>query len=116
MTEAQENIRESLITTLMFLASETKQQEFAAKVPYASYQGEFACWWFDTFFPEEPGASEMFTPRQLVALNSFSATFDDCLKVVGNETFTIEQLQALTVWKGLIARARVALLEINDAI
>jgi hypothetical protein len=56
MNETETNIRQSLLSTLSFLSSEAQQREFAAKVPYKSYAGEFACWWFDTFYPDEPEA------------------------------------------------------------
>lgn len=116
MTEAQENIRESLLTTLAFFASEKQQREFAAKVSYTSYQGEFACWWFDTFFPDNQGALEMFTPTQLSALRLFSRALDNCLRDIGNGTLAIEQLHALAEWQTLIAKAQETLVEFNDAI
>lgn len=116
MTETLKDIRASLLTTLAFLASERQQREFAAKVPYASYQGEFACWWFDTFFPDEPEALEMFDLKQLDALRHFSAAFDSCLQAVGNGELSIESLLALDEWQTLISRAQQTLVEVQDAI
>lgn len=116
MTEALEDIRASLLSTLAFLASEKQQREFAAKVPYASYQGKFACWWFDTFFPDEPEALEMLNLKQLDALRHFSAAFDRCLKAVGNDQLSIESLLALAEWQTLISRAQQTLVEVQDAI
>lgn len=116
MTEALEDIRASLLTTLAFLASETHQREFAVKVPYASYQGEFACWWFDTFISGEPEALEMFNLKQLNALSHFSATFDHCLQAVGNGALSIESLLARAEWQTLISTAQQTLVEVQDAI
>lgn len=116
MAETLEDIRTSLLTTLAFLASEKQQREFAAKVPYASYHGEFACWWFDTFFPNEPEALEMFKLKQLDALRHFSAAFDRCLQAVGNDALSIESLLALAEWQTLISRAQQTLVEVKDAI
>lgn len=116
MTETQKNIRASLIDTLTFLASEPKQTEFAAKVHYDSYQGEFACWWFDTFSPDEPDVLEMFTSEQLDALRAFSGAFDECLRKVGFEAQTIEQLQARIEWQSLTSKAEETLGKVGDAI
>lgn len=110
MTETEANIRESLLTTLSFLASETQQREFAAKVYYATYHDEFACWWFDTFYPEEPSALQMFSPSQLAALKAFSGTFEKNLDALGDEPLKIDQLQAKSEWKTVVASAQVATL------
>jgi hypothetical protein len=115
MTETQQNIRDSLLTTLAFLASESQQKEFAAKVHYDSYEDEFACWWFDTFFPDEPDALEMFTSKQLAALEAFSSAFDECLREVGCEARTIEQLQARIEWRFFTAVAEETLAKVGDA-
>jgi hypothetical protein len=116
MAESQENIRSSLMSTLSFLASEAQQQEFASKVYYGCYQGEIACWWFDTFFPDEPSATEMFTVKQLISLRAFSTAFDTCLESLGYEQMTIQQLQAHPEWKLLVLKAKTTLSELEKEI
>lgn len=114
MDEAEANIRESLLDTLSFLASETEQLQFATKVFYKAYQDEFACWWFDTFYPEEPSALRMFTRDQLATLVSFSECFDRELKVIGDERLTIEQLQDKPAWQAVVAKAKEALSKLQN--
>ncbi len=116
MTEAQEEIRASLLTTLGFLASEKQQREFAGKVTYGSYQDEFACWWFDTFFPDEPEALEMFNLKQLNALRHFSAAFDRCVQAIGGDALPIESLLASAEWQTVVSKAQQTLVEVDDAI
>jgi hypothetical protein len=116
MTEAQQSIREALLTTLSFLASADKQREFASKVFYSSYQDEFACWWFDDFLPDEPGATEMFTPRQLVVLREFSCKFDSCLESIGAVVMDINSLLQSSEWQALIAKAKETSLKVTNAI
>ena len=115
MTESQENIRSSLMSTLSFLASEAQQQEFASKVYYACYKDEFACWWFDNFLPDEPGATEIINVKQLAALREFSTEFDLCLENLGSEQMTIQQLQAHPEWQLLVLKAKKALSEVENA-
>ena len=116
MTEAHENIRASLLNTLSFLASQTQQQEFAAKVFYDSYQDEFACWWFDTFFPNEQDALEMFTAKQIAILRRFTNAFENCLKTLGSGPLRIEQLHAKAEWQSLIVEAQATVSDVENAI
>lgn len=116
MTEAQQNIRESLLTTLSFLASIEEQRKFASKVFYSSYQDEFACWWFDNFLPDEPGAAEMFTPLQLVVLREFSRMFDTCLESIGSVVMDIDSLLQSSEWQALVAKAKETSLKVTNAI
>ena len=118
MTEAQEDIRSSVLTTLSFLASEAQQQEFASKVYYACYQDEFACWWYDDtcYDPDEPGVLEMFTAEQLAALRVFSTTFDLCSEALGSGLMTIQQLQAKVEWQSIVLKAKETLLKFENAI
>ncbi|MDM0015826.1 hypothetical protein QTH87_25530 [Variovorax sp. J22P168] len=108
MTEFEATIRESLLTTLSFLSSISQQREFASKVPYDSYAGEFAHWWFDTFYPDEPNASVMFDPRELLALRAFSEDFDRNITALSDEGLSIEELQATAEWKAIVESARTA--------
>ena len=114
MTESETKIRESLLDALSFLASVTEQLEFATKVSYAAYQDEFAHWWFDTFFPEDPKARNMFNPTQLEILMAFSKTFEQCDTLDGKH-LTIQQLQATTEWQKVIVSAQVALSKLEIA-
>ncbi|WP_426663217.1 hypothetical protein [Rhodanobacter aciditrophus] len=116
MTEAETNIRESLLSTLLFLASETQQREFAAKVFYASYSDEFASWWFDTFCPDEPSALHMFSEVQLATLRSFSATFDRNLAELRDGERTIEQLLQEPRWQSIVTSSRTTLAQLVGAI
>ena len=93
MTETESNIRESLLSTLSFLASKEEQIAFAAKVYYASYQVEFACWWFDTFYPEEPNSLVMFSEKQLAILKAFTLAFGTNIEALGSAEMSIEDLQ-----------------------
>jgi hypothetical protein len=115
MTEAEASIRESLLNTLSFLASETQQREFAAKVFYASYQDEFACWWFDTFYPDEPSALHMFIETQLAILRSFSEVFDRNLTQLGDGELPVEQLLQKSEWQAVVASARTTSAQLASA-
>ena len=113
MNKTELNIRQSLLSTLTFLASEYQQLDFAAQVQYASYQGEFSCWWFDTFFPEEPEATRMFSSRQLSILTGFSEHFNRSLAELPSAPFSIQQLLATPQWKSVIAKAQEAMREVQ---
>ena len=115
MTEAEASIRESLLNTLSFLASKTQQREFASKVFYASYQDEFACWWFDTFHPNEPNAPRMFNEAQLTILRSFSAIFDRAIVKLGDCERTIEQLLQEPEWQSVVTSAGEASAQLASA-
>jgi len=115
MTEAEANICRSLLDTLLFLASESAQREFAKKRHYASYQGEFACWWFDTFFPEEPSTLQMFTGNELVILRAFSESFDGTLTAIGMAPLSIEELLAKPEWKTMVAMASETCVQLSIA-
>jgi hypothetical protein len=108
MTETEANVRESLLKTLSFLASEPQQREFAERVSYASYQGEFACWWFDTFFPDEPSALHMFTAPQLTILKSFSEVFERNFEALGNAELPLVELHHRPEWRAIVCAAREA--------
>ena len=116
MTEAQQSIRESLLTTLSFLASVEEQREFASKVFYSSYQDEFAGWWFDNFLPDESGATEMFTPWQLVVLREFSHMFDTCLESLCAVVMDMDLLLQSSEWQALVAKAKETSLKVTNAI
>jgi hypothetical protein len=115
MTDAEANIRESLISTLQFLGSEEMQIEFAAKVPYRTYQDEFACWWFDTFFPEDQSTSHMFTENQLNELKTFSLAFNSSLSTLNDGDLSIQQLLAKPQWQSVILSAKKALSLVQNA-
>lgn len=115
MIEAETSIRESLLNTLSFLASEAQQREFASKVFYASYQDEFACWWFDTFYPDEANMSRIFNEAQLAILRSFSTSFGRVLVKLGDSERTIEQLLQEPEWRSVVATASAALTQITSA-
>ena len=108
MTETEANIRRSILDTLRFLSSEAEQRTFASKVFYRSYQGEFACWWFDTFYPEDPSAHAMFSSHEFAVLKAFSLAFDQQLSAIGLGDIDIEQLLARPEWKLVIASAHDA--------
>jgi len=115
MTEAEVSIRESLLSTLSLIASEAAQREFAEKVPYSSYQDEFACWWFDTFFPDDPSASHMFSAGQIELLKDFSDIFDMSLLAL-SEDLTIEQLLAKPEWQAVVMKAQKTLAQFQNAL
>lgn len=115
MTEAETSIRKSLLDTLAFLASETQQREFAAQIFYASYQDEFACWWFDTFYPDEPDALHMFNEAQTTILRSFSEAFSRNLVELGDGAHTIEQLLQRPEWQRVVATAGTAVTQLASA-
>ncbi len=109
MTESETSIRESLLSTLSFLASETKQQEFASKVFYQDYLGEFACWWFDTFYPDEPSTATMFEPNHVTALLSFSNEFERSIDALDSDGLTMPQLQSTVEWQNVVQAAKDAI-------
>jgi len=104
MNKPEDDIRESLLNTLHFLASEEEQQEFAKKVYYDTYHDEFACWWFDTFFPED----HIFNKVQISILVEFSEIFDTNLDLIEDNKQTIEQLQKQPEWQKIVASAKNA--------
>ena len=108
MTEAEASIRESLLSTLSFLASASEQRDFAAKVTYSVYQDEFACWWFDTFYPEDSSIRHIFSPDQLRILVTFSKTLEQALMPLEEKQLTIHQLQATDEWQTIVASANEA--------
>src|SRR3546814_4878114 len=92
-SSADHRILAGLRSTLDFLASPQKQQEFAAKVPYRSYHGEFACWWLDEFYPAERLIADNFSPQQNWALRRLSSCLDRCTFQLGSSELTIHELQ-----------------------
>lgn len=115
MDESGVNIRNHQLDTLYFLSSEAEQREFASKVFYPEYQSEFACWWFDMFYPDKPDSLEMYSMSELEILKRFSTVFDECLDALGFEDMTIEQLQATTAWKAIVSAATVACADLKGA-
>jgi hypothetical protein len=115
MTEAEASVRESLLSTLSFLASVSEQREFAAKVTYSVYQDEFACWWLDTFYPEDLSVRHIFSPDQMEILVAFSKTFEQALTSLEGRPLTIHQLQATDEWQTIIASANEARSKIEAA-
>ena len=104
MNKPEDDIKGSLLNTLHFLASEEEQQEFAKKVNYEAYQDEFACWWFDTFYPEE----HIFNKEQNSILIEFSETLCKNIELLGSNKLTIEQLQKQPEWQLIVASAKNA--------
>src|SRR3546814_13436318 len=98
-SSADHRILAGLRSTLDFLASPQKQQEFAAKVPYRSYHGEFACWWLDEFYPAERLIADNFSPQQNWALRRLSSCLDRCTFQLGSSEMTIHELQRTTEWR-----------------
>ena len=115
MTESDRNIRDSLLSTLKFLSSTDEQRSFAEEVRYEDYEGEFACWWFDTFYPDEPRSSVMFDVEQLAALREFTATFEASHLALGRQSFSINQLLARGEWQTLMTKARDTLHAVSRA-
>jgi hypothetical protein len=115
MTETEQSIRESLLNTLAFLASESQQSDFAAKVDYKVYQDEFACWWFDTFYPDDPGAKAMFSESELEALRFFSNIFDKATRALQNRPLSIQDLQSTDEWRQVVVSAKHAKTEVQGA-
>lgn len=115
MNEAERSIRDSLIHTLRFLASEVQQAEFAAKVHYDVYQDEFACWWFDTFYPDEPEATAMFSDAELKTLRDFSSIFGHATNELKNLPMSIQALQATRQWASVVAGALEATAKLQGA-
>ena len=104
MNKPEDDIRESLLNTLHFLASEKEQQEFAKKVYYDTYHDEFACWWLDTFSPED----NIFNKEHLSILTEFSEILDTNTELLGNHKQTIEQLQKQPEWQSIVTSAKNA--------
>src|SRR3546814_11668998 len=87
-SSADHRILAGLRSTLDFLASPQKQQEFAAKVPYRSYHGEFACWWLDESYPAERLIADNFSPQQNWALRRLSSCLDRSTFQMGSSAMT----------------------------
>jgi hypothetical protein len=75
MTEEEESIRHSTLHVIAFLASVSEQRKFAAKVTYACYQDEFACWLDAVFVREDHKTPNMFNAKQIEVLKGFSDFF-----------------------------------------
>jgi len=115
MTEDEADIRESLIKTLEFLGSEKMQIEFANKVFYNTYHDEFACWWFDTFLPENQFIRNMFTQNQINELKTFSLVFDACLSTFNDGDLPMQKLLENPQWQTVISSANKALASVQNA-
>jgi hypothetical protein len=116
LTEDEESIRQSTVHILSFLASVSEQRKFAAKVTYACYQDEFACWLDGVFVPEDPKTLNMFNAEQFEVLKEFSDFFYEAGSELDGVPLTIEQLQSKTAWQRIVARANEALTHFQDAI
>lgn len=115
MNEAEKSIRDGLVGTLEFLSSPPQQREFAANVHYDSYDDEFACWWLDEFYPDEPIAKQMFTSKQLQILVKFTQLFESNLAVLGVEKRSIEELHGTPEWQMIVHAAEEALHALHQA-
>ncbi len=115
MTDAEKSIRDSLLTTLEFLASEDQQLDFASKIHYEAYQDEFTCWWLDDFFPNAPEAHSMFSGRELEALRAFSSILERSTQPLEGCRLSIEALQSTNQWKSVVAGAKDAVAKLRNA-
>ena len=115
MTKSEVNIRDSLLSTLSFLASEQEQLEFASNTYYKDFVGEFACWWFDTFYPEEQSAGAMFSLNQINLLRHFSDVFKRGVDAIDSDGLSMMQLQNEVEWQAVMSAARdtISALKIN---
>jgi hypothetical protein len=109
MTEEEESIRHSTLHILAFFASVSEQRTFAAKVTYACYQDEFACWLDGVFVPEDHKTPNMFNAKQIEVLRGFSDFFYETGSELDGVPLTIEQLQSKIVWQRIVVRANEAL-------
>ena len=108
MDETDKNLRKATLDTLSFLASPEQQREFAAKVHYDNYPGEFACWWFDSFIPESPYTEKRYTNNELTVLHQFSQRLDELLKRLDDKPRTIDSLIGNPDWAEVIVSAKRA--------
>ena len=108
MDETDANLRASTLDTLQFLASPTEQRRFAAKVFYENYAGEFACWFFDSFLPENPFTHARYTAQELSTLNDFSQRFDQLLQSLADRPLTINALLNDPQWREVVSAAQAA--------
>jgi hypothetical protein len=114
MTEEEESIRHSTLHVIAFLASVSEQRKFAAKVTYACYQDEFACWLDAVFVREDHKTPNMFNAKQIEVLKGFSDFFYETGSELDEVPLTIQQLQSKIVWQKIVVRANEALAHFQD--
>jgi hypothetical protein len=105
MDERCESIRVRAFSVLAFLASRETQRMFADRNHFPSYQGEFWCWWSDTFTPDD---LVCFSAIELPAFKEFAEQFDSLYRSLGNEPTTIENLLASPIWGEVVSSAEHA--------
>jgi hypothetical protein len=103
--ESDTNLRQSTLDTLAFLASSEQQRAFAAKVYYEDYVGEFTCWWFDSFLPDNALSRRRYSPKEFDALLAFSAVFERRIRALGQRSRSIDELLAEPAWQLVIRDA-----------
>jgi hypothetical protein len=102
--------RESCVNNLRFMASHDEQRDFAARVHYDDYEGEFSCWWFDDLvFDSLPHGTDLirrsFSSIELIALAKFTAIFEGLDHSLGNVDRTIDELLDNPDWLKVVEAA-----------
>ena len=101
--------------TLAFLASPEEQRSFAAKVHYDDYVGEFACWWFDSFLPDNPLSRGRYSAAEFEALVAFSASLDKHLAALPTRPRSIDELLAEPIWALVVREASRTLNSVSSS-
>ncbi len=115
MEPADVQLRDSLLKTLAFLASDQQQTEFGSRGYTYVYQDEFACWWFDTYILDDERYLRIFSKPQLEALKRFSGEFEHILAAIGSKRIEMASLLVLPEWRKLIDAARRTEAEVRGA-
>jgi len=114
MDDVTHQFRLSRTDLVEFIASETKQREFAGDVAYANYADEFYEWWFEDWHPESPLFKKAFTSKEIEILEVFTKTWQTFDADLG-ENLSIDDLLANTTWAQIMGQAKLTLSALNNA-
>lgn len=114
MDDAAKDFRESKIGILGFLASQSAQRDFAAKVSYDDYSSEFCCWWFDDFHPESSLFQTAFSSAEIKVLSEFTEKVDRIGLRLGQKNRSIGELLSCAEWQAVVTSAQKTLVAIGE--
>lgn len=114
MDETAFQFRESRIRILEFIASESRQVEFASSTNYGNYAEEFSEWWFEDWHPESPLFKSAFQNSEIDQLRNFSSTWD-ALEPEFCNNMPINELVSNSAWRQVMASAMQILTVVHSA-
>jgi hypothetical protein len=115
MDSPSESFRDSCLDILKFLSCSSEQKEFASKVHYDDYKGEFISWWFDDLVMDSlPEGTELicqsFSREERNILWNFTKIFDENIE---SENQGIDELLNDSKWQIILNSAHISLVTID---